>query len=69
MKVVQQVLDERLQRTVTFNEMQVGCLPEKGTSDAVFSMSLPEECCVNKKNYMCFVNPLTEYHGKCWNRQ
>ena len=36
MKVVERVLEKRLHRIVTVDEMQFGFLPERGTLDAVF---------------------------------
>ena len=36
MKVVERVLEKRLCRIVTADEMQFGFMPERGTIDAVF---------------------------------
>ena len=36
MKVVERVLDRRLHRIVTDDEMQFGFMPDMGTIDAVF---------------------------------
>ena len=36
MKVLERVLEKRLSRIVTVDEMQFGFMPERGTIDAVF---------------------------------
>ena len=36
MKVVERVLEKRLHRIVTVDEMQLGYMPVRGTMDAVF---------------------------------
>ena len=36
MKVVEMVLEKRLRRIVTVDEMQFGFMPERGTIDALF---------------------------------
>ena len=35
MKVVERVLEESLRRIVSVDEMQIGFMPERGTSDSV----------------------------------
>ena len=48
MKVVKRVLEKRLHRIVSVEEMQFGFMPESGTIDAVFiekSIMLKEKSC------------------------
>ena len=58
MKVVKRVLEKRLHRIVSVDEMQFGYMPERGTIDAVFILRrMQEEYHVKgKKSYMCFVD-------------
>ena len=58
MKVVERVLEKRLCRIVTVDEMQFGFMPVKGTIDAVFILRrLQEECqAKGKKLCMCVVD-------------
>ena len=69
MKVVKRVLENRPRIIVTFDEMQLDFMPERGTIDGVFiSRRLQEEYYAKGKKYMCFVDQeiaLTEYQGKC----
>ena len=57
-KIVEKVLDRRLQRMVKLDEMQFGFMPGKGMIDAVFVLRrLQEEYLEeDKKLYMCFVD-------------
>ena len=57
MKVVERVLEKRLCRIMTVNEMQFGFMPERGTIDAIFILrGMQEEYHAKvKKLYMCFV--------------
>ena len=57
MKVVERVLDKRLYRIVTVNEMQFGFMPERGTTDTVFVLRrLQEEYhAKGRMLYICFV--------------
>ena len=43
MKVVERVLEKRLCRIVTADEMQFGFMPERGTIDAVFILRRMQE--------------------------
>ena len=43
MKVVERVLEKRLHRVVTVDEMQFGFMPEIGTIDAEFTIRLVQE--------------------------
>ena len=58
MKVVERVLENRLCRIVSVDEMQFGFMPERGTIDAVFMLrTLQKEYhAKGKKLYMCFVD-------------
>ena len=58
MKVVEGVLEKRLHRIVTVDEMQFGFMPVSGTIDPVFILRrLQEEFHVNGKElYMYFVD-------------
>ena len=52
------VLEERLSRIVTVDEMQFGFMPERGTIDAVFIVirQQKEYNAKIKKLHMCFVD-------------
>ena len=58
MKIVEKVLERRLQRMVKVDEMQFGFMPDKGTIDAVFILKLQEEYLDMDKKlyYMYFVD-------------
>ena len=58
MKVVKMVLEKSHQKIVSVNEMQFGCMHERGTIEAVFILRrLQEEYhAKGKKLYMCFVD-------------
>ena len=57
MKIVEKVLERRLQCMVKVDEMQFGFMPRKGTIDAVFILRrLQEYLDKGKKLYMCFVD-------------
>ena len=58
MKVVEWVLEKRLCRVVTVDEMQFGFTPERGTIDAVFILRRMQEDYHDKGKmlYMCFVH-------------
>ena len=43
MKVVERVLDKRLHRIVTVNEMQFGFMSDRGTTDTVFVLRRLQE--------------------------
>ena len=58
MNVVERVLEERLCRIANVDEMQFGCMLERGTIDVVFIMRrLQEEYYAKgRKLHMCFVD-------------
>ena len=58
MKIVQKVLERRLQRMVKVDEIQFGFMPGKGTIDAVFILRRLQEEYLDKekKLYVCFVD-------------
>ena len=58
MKIVEKVLERRLQRMVKVDEMQFLFMPGKGTIDAVFILRRLQEEYLDKekKLYICFVD-------------
>ena len=58
MKIVERVLERRIQTLVNLNEMQFGFMPGKGTVDVIFILRRMQEEYQkkNKKLYMCFVD-------------
>ena len=58
MKIVEKVLESRMQRMVKVDEMQFGFMPDKGKTDAVFILRRLQEEYLDKekKLYMCFVD-------------
>ena len=58
MKIVERVLDRRIQTLVNLNEMQFGFMPGKRTVDAIFIVRRMKEEYQkkDKKLYMCFVD-------------
>ena len=58
MKIVETVLERRIQTLVNLNEMQLGFMPEKETVDAIFIVRRMQEEYqkMDKKLYMCFVD-------------
>ena len=58
MKIVERVLERRIQTPVNLNEMQFGFMPGKGTVDAIFIVRRMQEEYQkkDKKLYMCFVD-------------
>ena len=58
MKVVERVIEKRLYRIVTVDEIQFGFMPERGTIDAVFILRRLQEEYHSKgrKLCMCFVD-------------
>ena len=58
MKIVEKVLEKRLQQMVKVDEMQFGFMPGNGTIDAVFILKRLQEEYLGKekKLYMCFVD-------------
>ena len=59
---------------LTVNEMQFCLMPERGIIDAVFILRrMQEEYHTKEKSCVCVLwtkrKLLTEYQGKCWNRQ
>ena len=58
MKIVETVLERRIQTLVNLNEMQFGFMPGKGTVDAIFIVRRMQEKYQkkDKKLYMCFVD-------------
>ena len=58
MKVVVRVLEKRLCRILTVDEMQFGFMPERGIIDAVFILRTLQEDYYAKGNklYMCLVD-------------
>ena len=68
------VLEKRVCRIVTVDEMQLGLMPERGRIDAVFILRrMQEEYHAKGKSCICALwtwrKVLTEYRGKCWNGQ
>ena len=66
------MLDKRLRRIVSVDEMQFGFMSERGTIDAVFILGRMQEEYPLKRG-MCVLwtqrKLLTEYRRKCWNGQ
>ena len=57
MKVAERVLDNRLRRVVSVDEIQFGSMPERGTLDAVFILrTLRKYHIKGEKLYMCYVD-------------
>ena len=58
MKILEKVLERRMQHMVKVDEMQFGFMPGKGTIDAVFILRRLQEDHLDKekKLYMCFVD-------------
>ena len=57
MKIVQRVLERRIQTLINLNKMQFGFKPGKGTVDAIFIVRrMQEEYKKDNKLYMCFVD-------------
>ena len=58
MKIVERVLERRIQTLVNLNEMQFGFMPGNGTVDAIFIVRRMQEEYQKKgkKLYMCFVD-------------
>ena len=58
MKVVEKVLEQRLRKIITIDDMQFGFMPGKGTIDIVFSVRRIHEeyLAKQKKLCMCFVD-------------
>ena len=57
MKVVERVLEKRLHRIVTVNELLFRFMPERGIIDAVFILRrLQEEYHAKEKGHICFVD-------------
>ena len=58
MNVVERVLEKRLHRIVSVDEMLFGFMPERGTIDAAFILRRMQEECHAKgiKLYTCFVD-------------
>ena len=77
MKMVERVLEKMLCRIVIINEMYFDFMPEGRIIDAEFILRRLQEVCHAKgKSCICVLwtwrklfNLLTEYEGKCWNRQ
>ena len=57
MKIVERVLERRMQTLVNLNEMQFGFMPGKGTVDAIFIVRRMQEEYQkkDKKLYMCLL--------------
>ena len=63
MKIVEKVLERRLQCMVKVDMMQFGFTPGKGTADAVFILRIQEEYLEKeKKLYMCFIDLEKAFH-------
>ena len=58
MKIVEKVIEKRLRKIVTIDDMQFSFMPGKGTIDAVIILRrIQEECSAKqKKLYMCHVD-------------
>ena len=58
MKIVEKLLEKRLRKIVTIDDMQFGFMPGKGTIDAVFILRRIQEeyLARQKKLYMCLVD-------------
>ena len=65
MKVVDRVLEKRLCRIVTINELQFVFLPEEGITDAVFILRILQEeyCASGMKLHLCFVDLEKAFDG------
>ena len=57
MKIVEGVLERRIQKLVNIDSMQFGFMPERGTTDTLFIVQRMQEEYSDKKKklYMCFV--------------
>ena len=58
MKIVERVLERRIQTLVDLDEIQFGFMPGRGTIDALYILSMVQEQhrAKGKKLYMCFVD-------------
>ena len=58
MKIVERVLERRIQTLANFNKMQFGFVPRRGTVDAIFIVMRMQVQYQkkDKKLYMCFVD-------------
>ena len=58
MKIAEEVLEKRLRKVVTIDDMQFGYMRRDGTIDAVFILRRIQEEYLAKQNrlYMCFVD-------------
>ena len=56
MKIVERVLENRIRRLVTIDDMQFRFMPGKGTTHTLFILRRTQEefCGREKKLYMCF---------------
>ena len=65
MKVVERVLEKRLHRIVSVDEMQLGFMPERGTIDAVSILRRMQEeyHTKGKKLYICSVDQEKAFDG------
>ena len=71
--VVERVLEKRLHRIVSVDEMQFGSMSERGTVDAVFILRRVQEEYHARGKVICVLwtkrKLLTEHQGMCWNGQ
>jgi len=58
MKIVERVLDRRINILINLNNMQFGFMPGKGTTNALFILRRMQEECHDKGKhlYMCYVD-------------
>ena len=65
MKIDETILEKRLRKTVTIDDMQLGYMPGKGTIDAIFILRWIKEEYLAKQNklYICFVDQEKAFDG------
>ena len=65
MKIVDRVLEKRIQTLINLNKMQIEFMPGKGTVDAIFIVRRmqKEYQKKDKKFYMCFVDMEVAFDG------
>ena len=55
--MVERVLEKRLCRIVTVSKIQFGCMPERGTIDAVFILRRHKKSITLKVDVYVFIGP------------
>ena len=58
MKVIERVVENLTRDTVSIDDMQFGCMPSRGTTDAIFILRQLQEkkLAKNKKLFLAFVD-------------